>query len=379
MLKKDYATEYQDILERDTYNADKVAWTRSFSTHCENLAIWFFDFCSYDNTQYRITFFIQWCIVTFQWMSFLSQAYLEYDWEARVSKVAMSICHFVTEFRWPGFTNYWISVSILVFFFGYSIFTASAMHFRRWAIPVVLMRQLLMWIPSVFFAPLMLPHLRMFFGCFSVSHDSYADHPFYPSLVCWSSGHIGYSVLSFFIGGLFAVYTYVTICCFYENTIPAKNQVNENAINSRSTNRPEMWLFLSRMVLFILYFAGQVNSWRFAMAIILFLTGVATSYHQVLTLPWWEDEAQLLYLFQSMIIAWTGFICFFMTLFNGKCASYAILCFFCPLFVSLSQILLLCFYFHSSQMLKALVCCFSLSYQFFCSPRLCYYAGATTR
>jgi hypothetical protein len=187
------------------------------------------------------------------------------------------------------------------------------------------MRHILFSVP-VLFMPIMIPHVKMALGCSAYSSGSYTAHPFYPALTCWHGDHAALAGASLVLGLIFFCAAYHVAAFFYEITPPYKDQLYANAITARVHNRVERYLLVAKTVLLILFIAGHKDSWRAPLGLLLFAAGVYVSVLQVRWVPWWEEDAQTCYLFQYMLVAWTGLAGFLMTMLEGACILLLLIC-----------------------------------------------------
>jgi len=267
-------------------------------------------------SQWRLTFIVQWIIITLQLMRFLSNAYIPYNWTSDVARVAMTIAGFVTEIPvGTMFTTYIISTAVCCSVIGLAAFAALTHHYYGWVVPLKMMRAALMWFPVVYM-PLMIPHLKILLPCLSFTPSSNTINPFYDHLTCWNSEFIGFFILSMFIAVCTFTIQYLNTVFFYNTAMPRPMTLTGNPLNAKYTAATDEGLFLSKTLLLILHIAGHTSNWRYAMGFLTFLAGVATSIHLLWLFPYWQDLAMWLHLFQAFILAWTGVVAVLMTAFD---------------------------------------------------------------
>lgn len=269
------------------------------------------------NAQYTFIYCIIWLLTTLQLCRFISNAYIAYDWNSRVAVVWIAILDAISEFPGSSWTQYIVSVVLICFFYLWMLISSATHKYLRWNVPVYFLSYLLKWIPSFLFMPLILPQLKMVFPCFSYSRESYTVHPFFDDLTCWEFSHIGLSILSFVLMSTFIAISFAITLVFYNSQIPKAEQYRDNAMCARVNNYPEAYLILAKSLALILFIASNSDSWRIALSIILTLTGLGLVYLNALTLPFWDDAAQSMYILQGMLCAWTGVIAFLTTVLNG--------------------------------------------------------------
>jgi len=275
------------------------------AAYLEKRIIYLYNICSFDMRIWHLFFVVQWILVTLQLMRFLSNAYINYNWNSDVARVAMAIADFVTEIPFvTPFTAYIITAALCSWYILYAIFCAVSHHSAEWVVPLKWMRIMLMWFPVVYF-PVLIPHLKMVLPCFSYTPDSFTQHPFYEDLTCWGSNHGGFFVLSLIIATLAFSIQYFTTVFFTNTEMPSGLSLREHAYNAA--------FLIAKTVLLILYIGGHTNSWRYALSIMTTLCGVGAAVHLLWAMPWWHDTALLLHIFQAFILAWTGFTALLMT------------------------------------------------------------------
>jgi hypothetical protein len=108
-------------------------------------------------------------------------------------------------------------------------------------------------------------------------------------------------------------------------------QVHDLAIDARTTNRHEFYFLLAKAALIILFVSGHSESWRFALSILLCLTGIAMAIYNLRMLPYWHDTAQTCYLFQALLTAWTGFAGLLVSATNDPSSTALVFLVFIPL------------------------------------------------
>jgi len=165
--------------------------------------------------------------------------------------------------------------------------------------------------------------MKMIFGCASISFAAEIHHPFYSELMCWNGEHLGLSFLSLFNICVFGYVSLLAAACFYDYSLPLCFQPKEMNPGARSTNKPDMLLLISKMVLLVLFVAGPDNTWRIPLAVILLLTGAAYTIEMIRLLPFWVPWVQAIYTYQGLIITWCGVTAFIASLLDGMFPFYA--------------------------------------------------------
>jgi hypothetical protein len=123
----------------------------------------------------------------------------------------------------------------------------------------------------------------------------------------------------------------------YDSEMARQAQVQNLSISARPTNRQEFYFLFAKVALLILFISGDSTKWRFALSLLLCLTGIAMSAYNLRLLPWWHDTAQTCYLFQALLTAWTGFVGFLLAI-TGDAGSTAMLYFvFIPLLLIMAN------------------------------------------
>ena len=276
----------------------------------------FFSLCSLDMRQWAFVFYLQWFIMTLQLVRFLSNAYIPYDFDNRVSQVVMSVADFVTEIPLVSMmTAYYITVAVFFAVCGAAIATMVLHHYCQWILPARLLRYLLFWL-ALLMTPELIPHFKMVLPCLSYTHDSYTMNPFFTDVVCWHGSHIGYSVLSLFIVSNVVVLTYINSKCFYNSEIPHDVQLANHPVNSKFTGSTETTMILVKTGLLVLNIAGHNANWRIAMGALALLSGLFATYEMVWLLPFWHDTPLTLHIFQCLVLAWTGAVALLMVAFD---------------------------------------------------------------
>lgn len=290
---------------------------------------WFFDVCSYDLTQPRLFFYMSWLVVTLQFSHFISGAYLSFRFSSTVLEWFFTICEFVTEFPLiGGKAAYYLSLSLIIFFLLFGGFTAFTTHKLGWTWPIAVMRYMLFSMPSVLYMPIMIPHIKMAFGCVPYPAGDFTLHPFYPVLTCWQGDHALLMAVSLCFSLIFFYCAVTTAAFFYEITPPAKDQVGENSVTARVHNRVERYVLVAKTLLLVLFVAGPKDSWRAPLSVLLFAAGACASALQVQWVPWWDETAQTCHLYTYLVIAWTGVTGFLMTILEGRSSHMlSLLCF----------------------------------------------------
>jgi PAS domain-containing protein len=265
-----------------------------------------FSLCSFDFNQWNLTFYLCWLIMTLQFCHFISNTYIYFGWSSGVATVFLAVVDFVSEF--PFFTpmGAYTFSSVII---GTMTILAFLVVWLRYLPLIYTMRYALLWITSVFYFPIIIPHLKMIFGCFS----EISENPYFPNSQCWSASYIGYFFISLILACIFFTLAVTSTLVFYNAAVPAAFQVRDNPINNRSTNRPEYYLLILKTICLVLYTANAGSSWRYALSTVLLFTGIYTVYSNYTYMPWWDSSSQALYLFQAMLITWIGTICLLTT------------------------------------------------------------------
>jgi len=294
---------------------DDVPVVHKIAAYSEQRVIELFNLCCYDMKQWHTAFIIQWVILTLQLIRFLSDAYIPYNWKSDVARIVMAIADFVTEIPFASvFIAYVISVCVCVSVIAFSIFTALAHRYKQWIIPIKCLRMILLWFPVIYF-PLIIPHLKMVLPCLSYSSQSYTIHPFYEEkgLICWSTAYDVYFGVSIIIATAIFTMEYLITACFYNSAMPGGHPMTVRPYNAKYTSYNDVMMLLAKTVLLILYIGGHTSTWRYAMGILTILSGLAAAVHLLWTMSWWHDVALLLYIYQALILAWTGVTAVLMT------------------------------------------------------------------
>ena len=241
-------------------------------------------------------------------MRFLSDAYVPFEWNNPIARVAVPISHFVTEIPLVSvMTAYFMSVGMVAAIIVLIVFsTLTHLHFQ-WMLPVRIMRQVLFWCNVLFF-PMLVPHCKMVFACLSYPAASYSIQPYYPDLVCWKDTYNGYFVLSLFIMVAIIAVNWLNTMCFYNAAIPNETQVHRLHMNAKYSGITETALVTGKIIILAFATGGHTSGWRLPVGALTFLFGCASTYHIVSAMVWWHDTTMALFIFKALILTWTGCI-----------------------------------------------------------------------
>lgn len=287
--------------------------------HVKANVYWFYKECTdiASMSQSWAIYTLTWLIQNLQLMYFISDAYVPFHWNGSVSRVIIDITGFVTEFPTTSTTSYLVSSVWIYAVLLHTVYAAWSRHHYRWSLPILVHKHLLQWSTSIFYLPLIIPHIKLIFGCILSARDDIAQHP-YNSMVCGSSTHTGLTIFSIFTLAFWIIYAVITKLLLFHCDLPDLAPNTYVPLSMQHTNRPQAVFLLIKTALLVLLITGQRTSWRFACAVLMFLAGLAMVRYQLQLLPHWRDAAQTMALTKALLCAWTGLTGFIIATSEGK-------------------------------------------------------------
>jgi PAS domain-containing protein len=236
-------------------------------------------------------------------------------------------------------SSYYVALAFCLFSIAFPLLASLLHYVYRWTIPTRIARYSLMWLSVTFFIPLLLPHIKMVLGCLSSSAaaGTLTPHPFFPSLTCWERTHdilVGVSIAT---GGLYVFASSMVVLCCYNNEMAKQAQVLDLSIDARTTNRQEFYFLFAKVAMMALFVSSNSSTWKFALSLLLCLTGIAMAIYNLRYLPWWHDTAQTCYLFQALLTAWTGLAGFLVSVTENAGSTAMLYLVFLPLLMAVAN------------------------------------------
>ena len=202
-------------------------------------------------------------------------------------------------------TAFWVAVALTWSWIVIGVLAIVAKRRNNWDWPLWVFRVCVIWFPSVLFLPVCRHLFEMFFGCLQYQYVLRAPHPFYDSLVCWSSEHSGYSFLAIVSACVFVSCCVVSSSCFCDASLPTKLNVPPTDSSRLSTYHERLDMFC-KGVLLVLFTAGRTSAWTYALGFVYCVCTCGLLWYHVQYLPMFQDRTQFLYIAQSGLSFWTG-------------------------------------------------------------------------
>jgi len=288
---------------------------RSWAKNCSAHFNWYMDKIAVGWHMHRVMYYALWLVATLQLVGFGAGEEVAFEWSTDITRLMMRICRAISHFPNPrnNMTPYAASIAIAVGIFFLWIITSLMLRFLGWVKPTSLLRFLLMVISSIFVVPIGNGLLSMPLGCIGVGNGD--PHIFYATVACGSSSFYAAAVFGAVIAVIFFVFmALVGIMCF-EPAIPV-------ALNARTAVTAQISGFHTALyaltILILCIFSGvsRSHAWRWPLSVVTFVLGVFVSQKEVIRLPRYADDAQVLGLIQAYGLTWTGLCALITTALN---------------------------------------------------------------